>query len=297
MILVLTGPTGTGKSKLAISLANKINGEIVNADAFQVYEKLRIATASPTEEEKKKAPHHLYNFVPLTDSYDISRYQIDARKTLKEILSRKKTPILVGGSGLYIRAALYDYDLSIDTSSVDMSLYEEKTNEDLHAILEKLDPEEAKKIPYQNRRRVLRDIAICLAANESKTSLLAKQNHEPIYPTLFFSLSKDREELYEHLDQRVEKMFQEGLLEESLPLIKEYGESRAAFQAIGVKELIPYIHNEATLSQTIDKIKLDTHHYVKRQETFFRHQFPVHYVSNEEEILSFLRESSSLLSK
>lgn len=116
MILVLTGPTGTGKSKLAISLANKINGEIVNADAFQVYEKLRIATASPTEEEKKKAPHHLYNFVPLTDSYDISRYQIDARKTLKEILSRKKTPILVGGSGLYIRSALYDYDLSIDTS-------------------------------------------------------------------------------------------------------------------------------------------------------------------------------------
>ena len=135
MILVLTGPTGTGKSKLAISLANKINGEIVNADAFQVYEKLKIATASPTEEEKKKVPHHLYNFVPLTDSYDISRYQIDARKTLEEILSRKKTPILVGGSGLYIRAALYDYDLSIDTSSVDMSPYEEKTNEDLHAIL------------------------------------------------------------------------------------------------------------------------------------------------------------------
>ena len=105
MILVLTGPTGTGKSKLAISLANKINGEIVNADAFQVYEKLKIATASPTEEEKKKVLHHLYNFVPLTDSYDISRYQIDARKTLEEIFSRKKTPILVGGSGLYIRAA------------------------------------------------------------------------------------------------------------------------------------------------------------------------------------------------
>ncbi len=297
MILVLTGPTGTGKSKLAISLANRINGEIVNADAFQVYEKLRIATASPTEEEKKMAPHHLYNFIPLTDRYDISRYQIDVRKCLQEILLRKKTPILVGGSGLYIRSALYDYDLSIDTSLIDMSSYESKTNEDLHAILEKLDPEEAKKIPYQNKRRVLRDIAICLAANESKTSLLAKQNHEPIYPTLFFSLSRDRKELYEHLDRRVEEMFQAGLLEETLPLIKEYGESMAAFQAIGVKELIPYIHGETTLPETIDKIKLDTRHYVKRQETFFRHQFPVRYVSGEEEILSFLEESSSFLIK
>ncbi len=297
MILVLTGPTGTGKSKLAISLANRINGEIVNADAFQVYEKLRIATASPTEEEKKMAPHHLYNFIPLTDRYDISRYQVDVRKCLQEILLRKKTPILVGGSGLYIRSALYDYDLSIDTSLIDMSSYESKTNEDLHAILEKLDPEEAKKIPYQNKRRVLRDIAICLAANESKTSLLAKQNHEPIYPTLFFSLSRDRKELYEHLDRRVEEMFQAGLLEETLPLIKEYGESMAAFQAIGVKELIPYIHGETTLPETIDKIKLDTRHYVKRQETFFRHQFPVRYVSGEEEILSFLEESSSFLIK
>lgn len=297
MILVLTGPTGTGKSKLSISLANKIDGEIVNADAFQVYEKLRIATAAPSEEEKAKAPHHLYNFVPLTESYDISRYQIDARSCINEILSRKKTPILVGGSGLYIRSALYDYDLSIDTSNVDMTPYEKETNEDLHRILEKLDSEEAKKIPYQNRRRVLRDIAICLAAKESKTSLLAKQNHEPIYPTLFFSLSKDREELYQHIDARVDQMFQDGLLEETIPLIKEYGEHQSAFQAIGVKELIPYIHGEVSLSETIEKIKLDTRHYVKRQETFFRHQFPVHFVHNEEEILSFLRESSSFFLK
>ena len=126
---------------------------------------------------------------------------------------------------------------------------------------------------------------------------MAKQNHEPIYPTLFFSLSRDRKELYEHLDRRVEEMFQAGLLEETLPLIKEYGESMAAFQAIGVKELIPYIHGETTLPETIDKIKLDTRHYVKRQETFFRHQFPVRYVSGEEEILSFLEESSSFLIK
>ncbi len=292
MILVLTGPTGVGKSSLAISLAKKINGEIVNADAFQVYKELKIATAAPTEEEKREVPHHLYDFIPLNEGYDISRYQIDARKCIEEILSRKKIPIIVGGSGLYIRSALYDYDLSIDTSKVDMKEYETKSNEELHAILEKLDPIEAKKIPFQNRRRVLRDIAICLAANESKTSLLEKQSHEPIYETMFFALTKEREVLYELIEKRVDAMFEKGLLEETLPLIEKYGEDKPAFQAIGVKELIPYIHKEKTLEETISQIKTDTRHYVKRQETFFRHQFPTIIVKNEEEILSCLSKMS-----
>lgn len=290
MIIVLTGPTGTGKSKLAISLAKHLDGEIINADAFQVYEKLYIATAAPSEEEKKIVPHHLYSFVPLNEGYDIARYQIDARNTLNDVLSRGKTPIFVGGSGLYIRSALYDYDLSVDTSSVDMSEYEKLSNEELHDVLSKLDEEEAKKIPYQNRRRLLRDIAICLAAKESKTSLLAKQNHEPLYPTIFFSLSKERESLYPLLDERVDKMFKDGLLEETIPLINEYGEDKSAFRAIGVNELIPYIHGEISLEEAINKIKIDTHHYVKRQETFFRHQFPIKYVSSLEEILSTLNK-------
>lgn len=290
MIIVLTGPTGTGKSKLAISLAKHLDGEIINADAFQVYEKLYIATAAPSEEEKMIVPHHLYSFVPLNEGYDIARYQTDARNTLNDVLSRGKTPIFVGGSGLYIRSALYDYDLSVDTSSVDMSEYEKLSNEELHDILSKLDEEEAKKIPYQNRRRLLRDIAICLAAKESKTSLLAKQNHEPLYPTIFFSLSKERESLYPLLDERVDKMFKDGLLEETIPLINEYGEDKAAFRAIGVNELIPYIHGQISLEEAINKIKIDTHHYVKRQETFFRHQFPIKYVSSLEEILSTLNK-------
>ncbi len=293
MIIALTGPTGVGKSALAISLAKKINGEIVNADAFQAYKELKIATAAPSEEEKKEVSHHLYDFIPLNEGYDISRYQIDARRCIEEILSRKKIPLIVGGSGLYIRSALYDYDLSIDTSIVDMSEYEKKSNEDLHGILEKLDPDEAKKIPLQNRRRVLRDIAICLAANESKTSLLAKQNHEPIYENaLFFALSKDRETLYDLINKRVDKMFEKGLLNETLPLISKYGEDKPAFQAIGVKELIPYIHKEKTLEETIEQIKTDTRHYVKRQETFFRHQFPTKEIKNEEEILSYLSDYS-----
>lgn len=290
MIIVLTGPTGTGKSKLAIELAKKIDGEIINADAFQAYEKLYIATAAPSEEEKEIVPHHLYSFVPLNEGYDIARYQRDARETLKDILNRGKNPIFVGGSGLYIRSALYDYDLTVDTSNVDLTPYENLSNEELHDVLSKIDPPEAEKIPYQNRRRVLRDIAICLAAGKSKTSLLAKQSHEPIYPTLFFSLHKNREDLFPILDRRVDKMLEDGLLEETLPLIKEYGEEAPAFKAIGVKELIPYIHGKITLKEAIEQIKLDTRHYVKRQETFFRHQFPVKYISSLEDILLTLNK-------
>src|SRR5574344_805119 len=135
MILVLTGATGTGKSLLAVRLALEINAEIINADAFQVYEGLRIATAVPSEEMKRQVPHHLYSFVPLQEGYDIAHYQKDCRAAIASTLSRGKIPLLVGGSGLYIRSALYDYSFSVDTSKVDLSPYEKQSDGDLHRIL------------------------------------------------------------------------------------------------------------------------------------------------------------------
>ena len=288
MIIVLTGATGTGKSELAIALAKKLDGEIINADAFQVYEELNIATAALSEEQKKEVSHHLYSFVPLNEGYDIHRYQKDARNAVKNLKSLGKTPIFVGGSGLYIRAALYDYDLTLDTSNVDMSKYDSWTNEALHEELEKLDPTEAKKIPYQNRQRILRSIMICLASGTSKTELLSKQNHEPIEKTLFFVLKKDREDLYPSLDKRVDKMVEMGLEDEVVPLLKKYGEDAPAFRAIGVKEFIPYVKGEQDIATVIENIKLDTRHYVKRQDTFFRHQFPAIEVSSLEDILKVI---------
>lgn len=285
MIIVLTGPTGSGKSELAVALAKKINGEIVNADAFQVYEGLHIATAVPNEDLQKEVPHHLYSYVPLSENYDIARYQKDCRKALDEILSRGKTPILVGGSGLYIRSALYDYDFSLDTSKVDMTPYEKLSEADLHGILEKMDPVEAKKIPYHNPRRTMRAIAICLAAGESKTDWLSHQSHEPVYESMFFALTKERYDLYPLVEERVDRMFEAGLLEETLPLIKEYGRDVHAFKAIGVKELFPYIDGTITLDQAKSDIKKNTRHYIKEQETWFRHQFSLVYVSSLEEII------------
>ena len=288
MILVLTGATGTGKSELAIRLAKALSGEIINADAFQVYEGLRIATAAPSESMKAEVPHHLYGYVPLNEGYDIARYQSDCRQVLADVLSRGKLPILVGGSGLYIRSALFDYDLSLDTSKVDLTPYESLSDEDLHEKLEELDPVEAAKIHYHNRRRVLRSLTICLASGTSKTSLLAQQNHQPIYPTKFFALTKERDELYPLVELRVETMFQKGLLEETLPLIEKYGRNAPAFKAIGVKELFPYLDRQSTLEETKALIKENTRHYIKRQETFFRHQFPVIDVGSFEEIIKAL---------
>lgn len=286
MILVLTGPTGSGKSSLAIGLAKAIGGEIVNADAFQVYEGLMIATSAPSAKMTSEVKHHLYAYVPLTEGYDIHRYQKDCRGAIADIVGRGLTPILVGGSGLYLRSALYDYDLSLDVSSANMAPYLRLSPEALHEELAKRDPAEAAKIPYQNRRRVYRSLQICVAANSSKTALLAKQTHQPIYPTRFFALAKERAELYPLLDERVDRMFASGLLEETLPLIRKYGKEAPAFQAIGVKELFPYLEGTASLEETKALIKLDTRHYAKRQETFFRHQFPLETVSGLPDLLA-----------
>ena len=160
--------------------------------------------------------------------------------------------------------------------------------EALHEELEKLDPTEAEKIPYQNRQRMLRSIMICLAAGTSKTELLSKQNHEPIEKTLFFVLEKDREDLYPALDKRVDKMVEMGLENEVVPLLKKYGEDAPAFRAIGVKEFIPYVEGKQDIETVIENIKLDTRHYVKRQDTFFRHQFPAIEVSSLEDILKVI---------
>lgn len=289
MILTLMGPTGSGKSELALRLAKEIDGEILNGDAFQVYSSFPIATASPSLEEKKEVPHHLYNFVPSSVRYDIASYQKDARNAIEDILRRGKTPILVGGSGLYIRSALYDYDLSLDTSNVDMSRFESMSNEDLHGFLEKLDSVEASKIPYQNRRRLLRSISMCLALGESKTSFLSRQKHLPLFETRFYRLSLPREEVYSRIERRVERMFDNGIEKEVLSGIEGVSEVAGVYQAIGVKEFFPYRDGKASLSMTKEAIVLDTKRFVKRQETFFRHQFEAKCVSFLEEILNDFR--------
>ena len=288
MILVITGATGTGKSELAIELAKKVDGEIINADAFQVYQELSIATAKPTLAMRQVVPHHLFDFVPLNEDYDVERYQKELRNALNEVLSRGKTAIIAGGSGLYLRASLFDYSFSEKPREIDESKYEAFSNEELHAKLEAIDPEEAMKIHPNNRRRVLRAIEIYEQEGKKKSEIVSMQEHRPIFDCRFFGLKPDRESLYEKVEKRVDRMFEEGLVEETLPLIEKYGRSPHAFQAIGVKELFPYLDGEISLQEAKELIKKNTRHYIKRQDTFFAHQFEIDWVNGIEEILEAL---------
>ena len=285
MIIVIAGATGSGKSHLAVELAKRIDGEVINADAFQVYQELSIATAKPSVEMRKEVPHHLFDFVPLTEEYNVYRYQQDLRAVLKDVIARGKTPIIAGGTGLYIRAGLFDYDFS-ETDHPDMSEYDALSDEQLYQKLWEIDEESAKAIHPHNRVRVRRAIEIFLSSGRKKSEMLNEQKHEPIYPVKIFGLKPEREELYQKVEKRVDQMFEEGLVEEDTALIKKYGTSPRAFRAIGVKELFPYLEGKASLESVKDEIKKNTRHYVKRQDTFFAHQFEITWVSSIEEILS-----------
>ncbi len=287
MIIVLTGPTGSGKTKVAIELAKALGGVILNGDAFQVYKELNIATAKPTPEEFMQAPHYLFDFIPLTEAYNVHDYQLDLRGCIAELEKKNVPMIIAGGTGLYIRAGLYDYEFTED-KPVDLSEYESKTNGDLHRFLEKIDPKSAAMIHPNNRVRLLRAIEIYLQTGKAKSEIESTQKHAPIYDVKFFGLQTERAPLYERVNARVDEMFASGLLEETKPLVERYGRDCAAFKAIGVKELFPYFDGLITLDEAIETIKKNTRNYVKRQETFFRHQFDIQWVSSSEEILKML---------
>ena len=269
MILVLTGPTGSGKSDIALSLAKKLGAAIINADAFQVYQELSIATAKPTKAMMAEAPHYLYDFLPLDAAYNVAEYQADMRSVLHYCLEKNQHVIIAGGTGLYIKAAIYDYEFA-SMPPVDLSSYEKMEDAELYDVL--------------------RAIAVCLGSGEKKSDIESRQAHRMLYPARFYSLNREREQLYEHVNERVDRMFEQGLLEETVPLIQKYGREVPAFRAIGVKELFPYLDGKATLEETKELIKKNTRNYVKRQLTWFRHQFDATWAEGEEDILSSIEE-------
>lgn len=286
MIIVLTGVTGSGKSELAIRLAKKLNAGIVNADAFQVYEELNIATAKPSVEMMMEAPHFLFDFIPLSSSYSVAEYQADLRSAIVTLEKQGRNVVIAGGTGLYIRAGLYDYRFP-SLRKVDLSAYEKLDDEKLFAAALSLDEAEAKTIHPHNRVRLLRLIAMALAG-EKKSEIKQSQSHQPIYDVRFYGLEVDREDIYPRVEQRVERMFEMGLVEEDRRLVEKYGRDCQAFKAIGVKELFPYFDGKISLEEAKADIKKNTRHYVKRQETFFRHQFPINWIKTEEDILNDL---------
>ena len=246
-IIVITGPTAVGKTKLSIELAKKYDGEIINADAVQVYKGLDIGSAKVTEEEKEGIPHHLLDFKEVTEEYTIYHYQKDCREKIKDIQSRNKTPILVGGTGLYIKAALYDYKLSEEKST---NTYDNLTNEELYEELKKLDKDII--IDKDNRRRLIRAINYYKENNES---INKNKTNKLLYNVIFIGLTTDRQVLYDKINKRVDEMISQGLLEEVKSFYDKGIKSKPLLNAIGYRELYNYLDGNCTKEEAIEKIK------------------------------------------
>lgn len=279
-IIVIGGPTATGKTRLAIALAKRLDGEVVNADSMQIYKEMKIGTARPSEEETSEVPHHLFAFQSVKDSFSVAEYQRLAREKIADIAERGKTPILIGGTGLYLKSALYDYDFRPE-DEVDLSDYADFSNEELFAELQRIDPEAASKTHPHNRKRVWRALEIYRASGVTKTARLSAQKHELLYDCVFVGLTMSRKTLYEKIEERVDKMMAEGLTDEAREVIATAAPSSTSLQAIGYKEFIPYFKKEQDALTTVENIKRNTKRYAKRQYTFFNNQFKVDWYNVE----------------
>lgn len=266
-VIVITGPTAVGKTKLSIEIAKKYNGEIINADAVQVYKGLDIGSAKVTEEEKEGIPHHLFDIKEVDEEYTIYHYQQDCRNIIDNIQKRGKTPILVGGTGLYIKSALYDYKLSKEKET---NTYDNLTNEELYNQLLKLDKDII--IDKNNRRRLIRALNYY---KENQESINNNKTDKLLYDALFIGLTTDRSLLYEKINKRVDIMIENGLLDEIKVFYDKNIRTKPLLNAIGYKEIYKYFDGEYTYEEAIEKIKQDSRHYAKRQYTFFNHQIPV----------------------
>ena len=292
MIIVILGPTGVGKTKMSVELAKRLKGEVINADSTQVYRGLNIATAKVTEKEKENIPHHLFDIKDINENYTVFDYQKDARLVLEKLKREGKTPIIVGGTGLYIKALLYDYDFKEENNNYDFSNY---TTKELYDKALEIDP--SMNIHQNNRQRLERFISYYLNNNEVKGK---EKTDKLLYDTLFIGLTCEREVLYERLNKRVDQMVNEGLLDEAFNLFKSNVRTKAVMTPIGYKELFPYFEGTETLEKSLDLIKQKTRNYAKRQYTWFNHQVPVKWFNVDfdnfnntiNEVLNYINEKS-----
>ncbi len=262
MIICIVGPTGVGKTKLSVELAKKLNAEIINADSMQVYRHLDIATAKIKEEEKEGIPHHLFDIVDPEDIYTVYDYQKDCRKKIKEISSRGKNIILVGGTGLYLKAALFDYRFPKEEKTGKENLSTEELITKLHQYTDHID------VDLHNQRRLQR-----LLERYENGTVEEKKGDQPLYDFKIIGLTLDRDVLYQRINQRVDQMVEEGVIEEARSFYDQNLRSKALLTGIGYKELYSYFDGECSKEEAIEKIKQNSRRYAKRQYTFFNHQF------------------------
>ncbi len=288
-LIILTGPTSVGKTELSIALAKAVNGEILSADSMQVYKQMDIGTAKITQEEMAGVPHYLIDELNPDEEFNVVRFQQFAKKYMQQIYDKNKIPILVGGTGFYIQAVLYDIDFTQNDTDDSYRqelerLLQEQGGDYLYAMLKSTDPESAALIHPNNSKRVIRALEFAkLTGDKISEHNREQRNRTSPYNYCYFVLNKDREKLYKSINQRVDNMLQEGLLEEVKRLAAQgYTRELVSMQGLGYKELLSYLDRECSLEEAIEILKRDTRHFAKRQLTWFRRERDVIWVNKDE---------------
>ncbi len=275
-VVVICGPTASGKTALSIELAKKIGGEVVSCDSMQIYKDMDIGTAKPTIEEMQGIKHYMIDILSPDERYSVADYKVQAKKAIREIIEKGKTPIVVGGTGLYVDSLIYEIEypnIQFDEkyrAKLEKQV-EEKGLEELYKKAEEIDPEAIQKISKNDKKRILRILEIYHATGKNKTEQEKKSREkEPEFDYLVYGLNMPREKLYKKIDLRVDVMIKQGLIEEVKKVYKKYRKFPTAMQGLGYKEVVEYLNNNLTKEEMIDKIKQETRRYAKRQMTWFR---------------------------
>ena len=274
-VIVICGPTASGKTSLSISLAKKINGEIVSCDSMQIYKEMDIGSAKPTVEEMQEIKHYLVDFVSPEKRYSVSEYKEDASKAIEEIINKGKTPIIVGGTGLYLNSLIYN--IQYNEMEVDLNYRRELEKEAeeyglevLYNRAKEIDPEAMEKVSANDKKRITRVLEIYNATGRNKTELEKKSRKEVPYNYLIFGINMERSILYDRINKRVDIMLEQGLIEEVKNLINKYYNMLTAMKGLGYKEVKEFLDGNISKEEMIEKIKMETRRYAKRQITWFK---------------------------
>lgn len=288
-VIVIGGPTASGKTALSIELAKKINGEIVSADSMQIYKEMDIGTAKPEKEEKQNIKHYMLDIINPNERYSVADYKRDAKNAIREIIKKSKTPIVVGGTGLYIDSLIYEIEypeIQIDLN-YRKELEELAEKEGLLNLYEKakqIDEKAIEKISKNDKKRILRVLEIYHQTGKTKTELDEESKKEPEFDYKIFAINMNRELLYDRINRRVDIMLQKGLIEEVKTIYNKYEEFPTAMQALGYKEVVEYLEGKISKEEMIEKIKMESRRYAKRQLTWFRKNKETKWLNGEDDI-------------
>lgn len=289
-VIVICGPTASGKTALSIELAKKINGEIVSCDSMQIYKDMDIGTAKPTIEEMQGIKHYMLDFVSPDERYSVADYKKQAKQAIREIIEKGKVPIVVGGTGLYVDSLIYEIeyqDIEFD-EKYRKQLEERSKKEGLEVLYneaKKIDPEAITKISPNDKKRILRILEIYNATGKNKTEQEKEsRKNEVEFDYKVYAISWDREKLYDRINQRVDIMIDQGLIEEVQKIYSKYNKFPTAIQGLGYKEVLEYLEGKCNKQEMIDKIKQETRRYAKRQLTWFRKNKQTIWLDGQEKI-------------